>query len=98
MKKRTQKMNLKTRLINHEKGDQPSTVSSTEMKNPRPAWVLSFKSGVGRTKKIEPNFTYLYLYISKILYCQCFRKIYVKVNLVKFNEVKQKCPPIFTPK
>ena len=64
-------------LIIREKGQSPRTVPRTEMKNPRPAWVLSFKSGVGRNKKIEPNFTYINLLISKVVYYQVFQKKFV---------------------
>jgi hypothetical protein len=52
MKKRSPKTFKKTMLNNSEKEQSQRTVPRTEMKNPRPAWVLSFKSGVGRDRTL----------------------------------------------
>ena len=57
--------------IFREKGQSPRTVPRTEMKNPRPAWVLSFKSGVGRDRTGDTRI------FSPLLYRLSYRTILV---------------------
>ncbi len=65
----TPKRRSRKTLKNLEKGQSPRTVPRTELKNPRPAWVLFCKSGVGRDRTADTRI------FSPLLYRLSYRTI-----------------------